>query len=1058
MFHSRTQRQVMVVIVLLAVPSAWSQANTGTISGEIRDPSAAVVVGARVRLIDVQTGVERQGLSNDEGFYKVALVPAGTYRMVTEASGFKSVEVQNIHIDVNQNLTIPVTLEIGQTSESISVTGAAELVDTVSGSVKEVVDESRVRELPLNGRNVLQLQQLVNGAVYAGSGDQQANTPAFQVNGGTLFTNNYTLDGGEHSDSFFNSAITFPNPDAIQEFSIQTSSYSAEYGRNRGATVNAVTRSGSNGFHGTLFEFVRNSTFDARDFFGVRGVAPFKRNQFGATLGGPIIKNKTFFFFAWESTRERGAPTVATFQTLSPAMRTGNFSELSKPIIDPLTNQQFPGNVIPVSRLSLPALNFLSKYTPVPNLPGRLFSGFNNGTFDRDQYIGRVDHEFSSRDRVFVRYLFNHDSSLINRGSFTDWFQDQHFNRQSVTGNETHTFSPGLINSFTFTFNRVTTFIDVIPHFDWNSLGSNLPTTVPNQKGWTIVALPGYFSAQNGVPWDVRRNTFNISNSTTWIRGKHTLRFGTQITRYQLLQFYEYLSDGSITFSGQFTGDPASDFVLGRIASIRQDSPGLNTLRQTLWGFFASDDYRLTPRLTVNLGMRYEPYFGFRELHHDVVAFRPGQQSKVWPQAPLGQLFQGDPGVPDSLFPAEWKNFAPRFGFAWDALGNQKLAVRGGYGIFFDSIAGIRLNRFPLNQPFLLDVTVFDRPLEDPFLGKSPFPYQPPSTPEQKSAYQFVTPTGVSSANANMATPYTQQWNLTLEEQLPLGLVLSTGYVGSKSAKLFGSRNINPAIYAPGATVANTQDRRLYPLFGPIEDEHTVGYSQYHSLQMLLRRRLSAGFTLQAAYTLSKNTGYTGSQSEGSLGTRNALNSRLDKGILSLDATHVISASTVWQLPSPAGSTLLRTALGGWEASGIVQIQTGFPFTVRSGVDNSRSGQGLDSADLVGTPSLTSGSRGQKVQQWFNTKAYAVNAVGGFGTVGIDTLRGPGLWNADIGMNKNFRLGERRELQFRSEFFNIFNNVNLATPNATVISSSFGRITASAAPPRVIEFALKFRF
>src|SRR5581483_4024743 len=396
MLHPRALPPLLPLALILALLSATvpvqAQTNTGTVSGEIRDPSGAVVVGARIRLIDVQTDVERQALSNEAGFYKFPLVPNGNYRLVTEASGFKSVTVQGIHIDVNQNLTVPVTLEVGQVSETIAVTGSAQLVDTVSGSVKEVVDEARVRELPLNGRNVLQLQQLVNGALYAGSGDQQANTPAFQVNGGTLFTNNYTLDGGEHSDSFFNSAITFPNPDAIQEFSIQTSSYSAEYGRNRGATVNAVTRSGTNNLHGSLFEFVRNNAFDARDFFAPRGVPPFKRNQFGATLGGPVIRNKTFFFFAWETTRERGAPSVATFQTLSPAMRSGNFSELPKPISDPLTGQPFPGNLIPVNRLSAPALNFLNKYTPLPTLPNRLFSGFQNGSFNRDQYIGRVDH------------------------------------------------------------------------------------------------------------------------------------------------------------------------------------------------------------------------------------------------------------------------------------------------------------------------------------------------------------------------------------------------------------------------------------------------------------------------------------------------------------------------------------------------------------------------------------------------------------------------------------------------------------------------------------------
>jgi len=1035
-----------------------AQLSTGTISGEVKDPSGAVVAGAKVELVDQQTGSRRSSVADGSGFFIIPAVPAGIYTLTMETSGFKTLKQRDIRLEVNQNLTIPISLEVGQVNESVSVTVAVGQVDTVASSVKEVVDETRVRELPLNGRNVLQLQQLVNGAVFVGSGDQDANTPAFQVNGGTGASNNYTLDGGQHSDSFFNSAINFPNPDAIQEFSIQTSSYSAEYGRNRGATVNAVTRSGSNSFHGSVFEFLRNDRLDARNFFSAKA-PPFKRNQFGATLGGPIIRNKTFFFGAWEAMRERGAPSTASFQTLTARMRTGDFSELSKPILDPLTNTPFPGNIIPANRLSAPALKFLEQYTPLPTLPNGLFSGNQRTSVNRNQYVGRADHELSPNDRIFARYLTNRDSSLVNRGSFTDWYQDQHFTRHALTVNETHTFSPTLLNSFSFTFNRVVTAIDIIPHFDWTALGANIPATVPDQKGWTVVGLPGYFSAQNGVPWSVKRNTFQFDDTATWIRGKHTMRTGAQIGRYQTEQFYEYLSAGSMNFSGQFSGDPASDFVLGRVSSLRQASPGLNSLRQTLWGFFFSDDIRLTSRLTLNTGLRYEPYFGFRELHGYAAGFRPGRQSVVWPSAPTGQLFQGDEGIPDRIFQPDWNNFAPRVGFAWDVLGNQKLALRAGYGIFYDSIAGIRLNRFPLNQPFLLDVNVFDRPLADPFLGQSPFPYTPPATPEEKANYKFFTPTGMSSANESMVTPYTQQWNLTLEQQLPGDMVLSTGYVASKSSHLFGSRNINPAIYGPGATVANTQARRLYSLFGPIEDEHTIGYSQYHSLQVLLRRRMSRTFTLQTAYTLSKNTGYTASQGEGSLGTRNPFNATLDNGILGLDATHVFSGSAVVQLPLLTNSnTFVRHVLGGWQTTGIVQIQSGFPFTVRSGADNSRTGQNLDTADLVGTPSLTSGNRGDKVRQWFNTSAFAANALGTFGTTGINTMRGPGLWNVDVGIFKIFRFMETKELQFRSEFFNVFNNVNLGLPNSTLVSSAFGRITTTTTPPRVIELGLKIRF
>ncbi|HWB99950.1 MAG TPA: carboxypeptidase regulatory-like domain-containing protein [Bryobacteraceae bacterium] len=1047
---------VLIICVAAGSLPVFAQRDTGTVSGQVVDPNEGLIPGARITLLDQRTGVVRTATSNQEGFYIIPLVPAGVYQLTAEASGFRKFQGRDIQLEINQNLTMPVRLQIGEVSESITVAGAVATIDTVSSSVKDVVDTKRIEGIPLNGRNVLQLQQLIPGALYTGSGDQFGNTPAFQVNGATSFSNSYTLDGGEHTDSFFNSAITFPNPDAIQEFSIQTSTYSAEYGRNRGATVNAVTRSGTNDFHGTLFEFVRNNKFDARDFFAAK-VPPFKRNQFGATLGGPIQRNKMFFFFAWESTRERGAPSTATFFTPTADMRGGNFSGL-KTITDPLTKEPFPGNVIPQSRLSAPALNFLNTYVPAPNLPGNAYTASRVSTFNRDQYVGRYDHELRARDRLFARYMWNKDTSLVNRGSFVDWFQDQSFIRQGITAGETHTFSPALLNSFTFAFNRVAHKIDIIPHFGWQTLGASVPETTPGQSGWGEVHLSGYFDAVNGVPWDVKRNTYNVDDTATWVHGAHTVKAGAQVSRYQTHQLFEFLSAGSMTFTGQYTGDAAADFLLGNIATFRQASPGGDNLLQTLWGFFVVDDFKLNSRFTLNLGLRYEPYFGFTEEDNKGVAFRPGQKSSVWPTAPAGLLFIGDQGVNSRFFPADWNNFAPRVGFAWDVFGDQRIAVRGGYGIFYDAIAGIRLNRFPYNQPFMLDLTLLDVPLNDPYRGNPPFPYVPGTTAQQRESFNFIIPSNVTSMNENLVTPYTQQWNFTIETRLPANLTLSTGYVGSKSSKLYGSRNINGAVYAPGATSANVQQRRLYPEFALIEDSHTNGYSQFHSFQMVLKRRYSRGLVTDIAYTLSKNTGYTGSQGEGSSGTRDPFNWRLDNGILGNDVTHVISGSVVYDIPSPFQAKAARYVLGGWQAASIVQIQSGMPFTVRSGANNSFNGQNADTADLVGDPYLTSGSRGEKVARWFNTAAFRTNAVGTVGNVGINTMRGPGLATVDFGMYKNIPIREQKTLQFRAELFNIFNNANFGNPNSTANNSNFGRILSTTTTPRVVEFSLKFRF
>lgn len=540
------------------------------------------------------------------------------------------------------------------------------------------------------------------------------------------------------------------------------------------------------------------------------------------------------------------------------------------------------------------------------------------------------------------------------------------------------------------------------------------------------------------------------------------MKFGAQISRYQIFQSFEFDSAGSMSFTGQFTGNAAADLMIGEMASFQQASPGHNNLRQTLWSFFAQDDWKVTPHLTLNLGLRWEPFLGSRELNGEVASFRPGQQSQRFPTAFQGLLYQGDPGVAPDVFRHDWNNLAPRVGFAWDVFGNQKTVLRGAYGIFYDSIAGIRLNRFPYNQPFMLNLTINARPLADPYLGSPPFPYALPANPAQAQNFQYhyVVGAGATSANPGMVTPYAQQWNLTVERQLPGGFLVSTGYIGNIAEHLFISTNLNPARYGPGATVATTLQRRIYPQFGAIESEQTTGYSKFQSLQVFVKRSLARYLTLSSAYTFSKNTGYTGSQGEGSIGTRNPLNFRLDNGILSNDATHVWSTSAVWNLPELKQSRLLQYPFGGWELSGILQVQSGFPFTVRSGVDNSFSGQNLDTADLVGTPSLTSGSRGAKVQKWFNTSAFALNAPGTVGDVGINTMWGPGRWTLDMGLFKNFPFGERnqRNVQFRAEIFNVFNNVNLGQPGASVISATFGRITATSTDPRVLQLGLKCLF
>jgi hypothetical protein len=537
------------------------------------------------------------------------------------------------------------------------------------------------------------------------------------------------------------------------------------------------------------------------------------------------------------------------------------------------------------------------------------------------------------------------------------------------------------------------------------------------------------------------------------------MKFGTQISYYHVNQINEFFSRFGGTFNGFATGDAAADLMLGRLNTLREVSVLGNSLSQWLPQFYATDDIRLTSRLTVNLGLRYQPDLHFTEASGKESAFRPGQRSSIFPNAPLGLLFKGDSQLPPNVINNGMANFAPRVGFAWDVAGNGKTAVRGGYGIFFDDFASIRLNRFPLIQPFVLDISLFDVSLSDPFSGKSPFPFTPPSTPEQKKAFQFITPAATTSFNPDFATPYAQQWNFNIQRQLPFDTVVTAAYVGSKSSRLFGSHNLNPAINGPGATVGNTQARRIYQQFGTIEEESTLGYSQYHSFQLTVNRRYARGFTLLGSYTFSKDIGLTSSQGEGSLGTRDPNNWNLDKGLMSTDRPHIVAISSVWEVPVPYQNRLLKQALGGWELTGIYTASSGAPLTVRTGVDRSLNGQNLDTADVLGNWTIqNSRTRQQELTQWFKTSAFTLPAVGSVGNSGIDIVRGPAVSNLDLAVFRNFRVKESMRLQFRAEFFNTLNHTVLGNPNTTLSSSNFGRILSTATPPRVGEMGLKLSF
>jgi hypothetical protein len=1054
-------RQVVRFCYLLAFGVILhAQLDTGTISGTVTDSTDALIPRARVILTNELTGATREVFTNEQGYFRFTLVPAGQYSLQVEGAGFKTFRQSGIQLRVNEQLSVPVRLQVGETREAVEVTATIPLVDLTSGSLRETVDHMRITELPLNGRNVLQLQSLLPGVVPTGSLDQAAGTPGFSVNGGIGASNNYSLDGGEYLDHYFNAPLPFPNPDAIQEFTIQTSSYSAEFGRNRGASVNAVTKSGTNKLHGGLFHFLRNDVLDARPFFAA-GRPAFKRNQFGAHLGGPVIRNRLFFFGAWQGTHQRGTPNSTTINTPSAAMRTGDFSELGRPIRDPLTNQPFPGARIPQFRLDPAARQFLERFVPLPNAGERRFTAALNEPMDGNQYLTRVDYELGPNDRLYGRYILNQDEIFGPQGNVPGFGLDQTFVRQSASLNETHTFGATLVNNVSFTFNRVRANIDGGPKFLWSDLGARIPVSSPlNQYGRSIVNVTGYFMSSTGVDWRLVRHAYLFNDTLSWQYGRHFFKFGTQLSLYTLSQINDYLGRGQFTFSGFATGEPAADLILGRAQSFQQASLLTSNLRQPMTHFFVQDEMKVSRRLSVNLGLRWEPNLRFSERDKQMTVFRPGEQSRRFPTAFPGLLYQGDPQLPPEVLPRQWKMFAPRVSFAYSLTQSGKTSLRGGYGVFFDNVRTINFNRFPLNQPFVLNQIVNDVQMSDPYGGAAPFPYTRPSTPEQIASFRFLRGAGATVFNPDFTQPYSQQWNLNIQHQLAADLVFTAAYVGSKSTHLFLSHNINPAVFGPGASVANIQARRLYPDYGVIEQESTLGYSQYHSLQLTANKRFSKSFTVLGSYTFSKNTGLVHNQAEGTTGPRNPWNWRLSRGLMPDDRTHIFTFSGLWMLPGLAqGPAALRHAVSGWELSSVITAYSGAPLTILAGTERSLTGQGGDTADLVGNPRLPGDRpKADKILRWFDPSAFALPPLGTFGTSGLSILRGPGALNLDLAVHRNFRLREGMTLQVRGQFYNLPNRTNLGNPVTSVSAgANFGRIL-NAAAPRVGEVAVKLSF
>ncbi len=1083
--------RVLGLGLLIFVSHAVAQGNS-VVLGVIDDKSGAVVPGARVTLVNTGTGLRHNAQSDESGRYYLSRLDVGAYRIEVAAPGFRTALRTGINLTGQQTLQLNLSLQVGEVTESITVSGGVAAIETSTSTVRSVIRRELIQDLPLNGRNALQLQTLLPGAVnHGGARTTFSQEDGISVNGARGSDNNVLLDGGTHTDAYAGTPNTMPNPDALQEFTVLSSTFSAEYGRGAGALVSAVTRSGTNRYRGTLYDFLRNNALDARSYFGHRGLVDkptLRRNQFGAALGGPVKRDKTFFFVSWESLRERSAITNTGLIVPTALERTGNYSASARKPNDPLTGRRFPDDVIPASRISRAAVLREEILVPLPNFAGNQYVYNSPGTDDRNQFIGRLDHAFNDNHRFNFSYFYSVADQAVNfniplSNGTVNWINNR------LTAAYTSVLSPAVVHAFTYTMN----FADVsrfpvpilperfpgkppgiAPGFRYSDIGVRTQSSDPKSvMGTRLGNISGYYNI-NGINLvDDHPRVHEFRDTVTVVRGAHLLKLGGEFTTSEVARVNNFEMDGaSFAWNASKTGNGHGDYLLGLPSNYQQYSL-LRSLNQSrIAGLFAQDDWKVTPVFTLNLGFRWEPGFGIWDGRNEIIAFRPGQQSTQYPNALPGMLYPGDAGISRTTHRIDWNNFAPRVGLAWLPFGpNSKTSIRSAYGIFYNTGGrGFLLNETQLNQPFVLRIQIPDPPsFEDPwrnYAGGDPFPFQPPQTADEKRRFQFARPTAIGRYfGADNATPYSQQWNFNLQHEILPGTVLTAGYVGSKGTRLIINYEVNTAAFLPGngpdgrplSTTGNIDARRRYLGFQSINAADTLGNSSYHSFQLTANRRLARGVFFMANYTLSKSLDLQ--SLDRNAGTpQDSNNFRLERGLSDFDRRHVFVTSFLAEIPSPWKKGVGRLLTSGWQANGIYSYSAGSPLNVIPGNDRALRGDGTQRVNVTGNFRLPGGrSFDEQRRNYFNTGAFAAAPIGSFGNFARNGLIGPGRYNMDLALFKTTSVRERFTVQYRWELFNAFNHANLDAPVTNLLSAAFGQIN-TVTGPRIMQMGLKLLF
>lgn len=1072
-FRLRTLFLSITILCLLATPVLLAQ-STALLTGRVVDPSGAVVSGATITSQNVNTGLTHSMETGTDGLFRFPDLPIGTYSVTAARSGFSSQTRSGILLVTGHSVDILITMQIGKTSQTVRVNAGMQEIQPTTSVLQTSIESKSMRQLPLNGRNPLQLVFLTTGAINlsgqnGGSLSFQTANTQISVDGNRGTDNGYELDGVSYRDPHFGTAPVLPNPDALQEFTAKSSNFSASQS-GAGASVQFSTRSGTNQFHGSAFEFLRNDDLDAANYFA-QSPTPFKRNQFGGTFGGPILRNRTFFFGSYQGTRVVGGanPTVAT--PPSAAYREGNFA--GGPVIyDPTTGLPFPGNVIPSGRINPLATKLLAFY-PAANRPNGTFQAKPRTDQNDDQVLVRIDHNLTSKDHLMGRYFYDKFDFEESTSPYPAFYGTDTYRNQSMVVSDTHIFSPSLLLVGTFGYSRMPRVRAAIVPTTMQELGADVPLASAGSPPQIDMEINGFGNLLGGTPIQIRPYTYEYRVHVTWSHKTQLIQFGLDVIRNDEYAFDRSRQSGTWNFDGSRTasssvkssGSPMADFLLGLPHLFSQHGASPQSIYETKWQPWFEDDWRIRPTLTLNLGVRWEPWLPANDRLAPQVGFSPGVQSAVAPNAPLGLVFSGDPGLQHSIFPNDWRNIAPRIGFAWNVGGKGKSVVRAAYGIFYRPTP-MNLQRFSGNIATFrgLTINISNPPsIEDPYagaLGGAPFPWTPP-TASQLKTYPFTPPVATAALIPTSRTSYAQEWNLTVERQLLRSTGLTISYVGNHMVKGMSSTEGNPAIYKPGATEGNVNQRRPYAGIGSLQLLSPFEFSNYNALQVTVTRRATNGLTLLSNYVYSKCMD-NNSNTFGGVSVINKFDPNKDYASCDFNETNLANISFLYDLPeNHSWHGALGIVADHWTLSSIITLASGTPFSVRSGVDNSLSGPTTNSgtndlADQI-SQDTTRPSGANKLQEWFNTAAYVKNAPGTFGDSGRNSLGSPASMDWDFGLMKGIPITERAHMELRFEAFNFLNHPNFDAPVATLTNQNFGRIL-TAGSPRVIQLAAKLTF